>query len=104
MAVFDLPPEEAQKSARKVWKNLEILGGRQAGGLKNVMNAFNLTLGVGCTHCHVENDWASDAKPEMARTRDMLRLVGRANAALGSRGGVACYTCHRGKAEVAARP
>jgi hypothetical protein len=94
---LEVPEAERTKPARKHFKDLELLGGRNAGQLQGAMSAFNLTLGVDCAHCHDEKDWASGAKPAHRRTREMLRLVGRANAELGSRGAVTCFTCHRGK-------
>lgn len=98
-AALEVPEEARAKPARKHFKNLELLGGRNAGQLAGAMNAFNITLGVQCAHCHDEKDYASDAKPAKGRARDMIKLVGRINAELGSRGAVTCFTCHRGAIE-----
>ena len=103
IAAVAVPPElqlsddEAKQSAGKVFKNLKLLGGRKAGNLRNAMAAFTVSLGVQCTHCHVDGDFASDAKPAKERARDMLRMAARANAHIGGRGAAACWTCHRGE-------
>jgi len=84
-----------------------------------VMQAFNMALGVGCNHCHVEMAGAApnangqipiDAAPDDKQTkktaRVMMKMVGDINNTLGSQIGkpaadvvrVQCVTCHRGAA------
>ena len=68
------------------------------------------SLGVHCTFCHAENsethrpDFASDAKPEKAAARVMMRMTqdidGKYLAQLPDHGAmmkVSCGTCHRGQ-------
>jgi hypothetical protein len=98
-AAMELSAEQAGLPGHRVWRNLQLLRGRKAGQLRNVMAAFTVSLGVGCAHCHVEGDFASDAKAPKRRARDMLRMVARANAHIGGRGAASCWTCHRGRVD-----
>ena len=84
-----------------------------------VMQGFNMALGVGCNHCHVEMvgappnekgvipiDAAPDDKQTKKTARVMMRMVGQINETLGNQLGkpaseivrVQCVTCHRGSA------
>ena len=67
------------------------------------MDKWGETLGVGCDHCHVPNEWASEVKPEKETTRQMVALVNKINADLRELDlqGVSCYTCHRGEIDPA---
>ena len=83
--------------------------------LLDTMASFTRALGVRCTYCHVGEegqplssfDFPSDKKPEKAKAREMLRMVGAINGdyltKLADRRtppiSVACATCHRGVAE-----
>ena len=91
--------------AGQVFKNLKALGGLPARGLLNVMNlGYGRSLGVSCSHCHVVEDWASDAKPQKQIARDMAQMVTTINTQLlrniqnlkGPNPIVNCTTCHRG--------
>jgi len=63
-----------------------------------VMRTFAQGLGVHCEFCHVEGNFASDAKPTKQMARRMLRMVNRIDRDTfhGNRE-VWCYTCHRGQ-------
>src|SRR5438105_10773498 len=82
-----------------------------------VMQGFNMALGVACSYCHVEMvgaplnekglvpiDAAPDDKQTKKTARVMLRMVNQINDTLGSQVGkpaaevvkVQCATCHRG--------
>jgi Photosynthetic reaction centre cytochrome C subunit len=84
-----------------------------------VMQGFNMALGVQCSHCHVEMAGAApnangqipiDAAPDDKQTkktaRVMMKMVADINNTLGSQIGkpaadvvrVQCVTCHRGAA------
>ncbi|HZY62050.1 MAG TPA: c-type cytochrome [Edaphobacter sp.] len=77
--------------------------------LMATMRQFTGALGVHCNFCHEQNaqthrpDFASDAKPEKAAARVMMRMTAEINAKyltqLPDKGGmmqVSCGTCHRG--------
>jgi len=77
-----------------------------------MIDDFEDGLGVACSFCHAEQkgshklDYASDAKPEKAIARNMMRMTLKLNAryfqvhrpGLGDPGLViTCVTCHQGK-------
>jgi hypothetical protein len=71
---------------------------RQAADVQVRMNEFNLALGVECTFCHVPDKWGAEDKPQLATARGMLRMVeGIGGGLLKDRGGLTCWTCHRGQ-------
>lgn len=62
-----------------------------------VMRTFTTGLGVRCSFCHVEGDFASDQQPAKQVARRMLRMVEAINRQnFSGRPEVSCYTCHRG--------
>jgi hypothetical protein len=83
------------------------------------MNLVSDSLGVRCDYCHVQDKpdftktpsnmggwtFSSDAKPQKAKAREMMRMVvdlNRAQFAGAAR--ITCYTCHRGTTEPARLP
>jgi len=94
-----------QQPAESVFRNIKTFRGVPAGRLVRIMDqGFARSLGVSCTHCHVENLWASEVKPEKQVARDMWAMVGRINNEQlkaipnlkGTPPTVNCTTCHRG--------
>jgi hypothetical protein len=84
-----------------------------------VMQGFNMALGVACNYCHIEMvgappnekgvipiDAAPDDKQTKKTARVMMRMVGQINETLSGQLGkpasevvrVQCVTCHRGSA------
>jgi hypothetical protein len=91
--------------AKEVFENVTRLGEMPAERLVRVMEmGYARSLGVGCDHCHVPGQWASDEKPAKTAARGMIDLVGTLNGDLlpkieGLRNDtpiVNCTTCHRG--------
>jgi tetratricopeptide (TPR) repeat protein len=94
-------------------ENLQVLPKDWTGArLAPVMKGFTRSLGVRCSYCHVGEegkplstyDFASDAKPNKDRAREMWKMLGSINTHLESieRSGdrpvkVWCHTCHRGR-------
>ena len=88
-------------------KNLKVLPKdtpRQR--LLGAMQNFTRALGVQCTHCHAQGDFASDEKPEKEVARSMMKMMAnlRQNADEFLPGGrvqkTTCWTCHRGNAKI----
>jgi hypothetical protein len=77
-------------------KNLKILKPEEVRPNKG---AFRTALGVQCTHCHVQGDFASDENPKKDVARMMITMVRDVNAKFpgDAKERVTCYTCHRGK-------
>ena len=94
---------------------------RQVGAL---MQTFNTSLGVECSHCHAEDpdapaplpgqnprlDYSLNTKPEKEIARHMLRMTMEINTDArmpdedASVEKISCYTCHRGEATPAKEP
>ena len=94
-----------QEPAEAVFKDIQLMKGRTAEQLLATMEmGFSRSLGVNCTHCHDPKDWAADAKPQKAVTREMILMTREINAKLKTIEGIEsdspvanCTTCHRGK-------
>lgn len=89
------PPSAAPKGGgRPAPKNLKILKPEE---VRAAMGAFRVALGVQCTGCHVEGDFASDAKDEKDTARMMIAMTRDINSKFGDgMEHVTCFTCHRG--------
>jgi hypothetical protein len=65
---------------------------------QKIMAGFSASLGVQCTYCHVQGDFASDGNPKKEIAREMIRLMRDINYRFpDSKLHVMCYTCHRGE-------
>ena len=109
------PPEQPHHEMPKP-TNLQVLPKDiSSEDLMATMHHFTGDLGVHCTFCHAVNDqthrpdFASDAKPEKAAARVMIRMTaeidGKYLAELPDHGQmqkVGCGTCHRGQSTPAA--
>lgn len=93
--------------AEKVFKNIQWLKVIPAERLLNIMNmGYSRALGVTCTHCHVETDFASDEKRPKKAAREMAVMHRDINQKLQSmenlpvkKRAINCSTCHRGKVD-----
>lgn len=91
--------------AESVFVNIRNFRGMPAGRLLQIMTGFSASLGVGCDHCHVPGDWASETKPTKQIARDMGVMVSRLQRELlrpipglaGRTPTVTCVTCHNGR-------
>lgn len=90
-------------TADSVYKNLKYIGGFDADILPVVMDKWSISLGVSCSHCHVENQWDRDDKPEKEIARKMAELSSSINQQLNQIEGIKsekplinCATCHQG--------
>ncbi|MDP1570266.1 MAG: photosynthetic reaction center cytochrome c subunit family protein [Vicinamibacterales bacterium] len=66
--------------------------------LKRTMSVYAASLGVGCDHCHVPGDWASNAKrPKTVAGQMAAMMAGMPRHFSDARMPVLqCYTCHQG--------
>jgi Photosynthetic reaction centre cytochrome C subunit len=77
-------------------KNLKILTDEE---VRPAMGAFRAGLGVQCTYCHVQGDFASDANPKKDIARGMIVMNREINSKfLASKTQITCFTCHRAEA------
>jgi hypothetical protein len=92
------PPPPAPKNLKVLPADTEILF---------AMKTFNEALGVQCTYCHVQGDFASDANPKKEIARTMIAMLKQIDMSFPSTTGVFpggyhevdCTTCHRGQAK-----
>ena len=92
--------------AERVFKNVQWLKGVPAATFLEIMNrGYSRALGVTCTHCHVETDFASDEKRQKKAAREMQVLHSNINEQLrklqhldidADRRAINCAACHRG--------
>jgi|GEM_PF-108865 len=89
--------------AGKVYKNVQVLGDLPLGEFGRTMSEITnwIAPNESCAYCHVEGNFADDAKYTKVVARRMFQMVQQINAnwkthVAGT--GVTCYTCHRGKA------
>jgi len=83
-------------------KNLKLLA--PASDIRFIMRGFNEALGVQCTYCHVQGDFAADTNPKKEMARKMIEMVRLIDNSFPSSAGVFpegyhevdCSTCHRG--------
>jgi hypothetical protein len=79
-------------------KNLKVLPADV--DIRATMGAFRAGLGVMCTYCHVQGDFASDENPKKNIARAMIRMANDINSKFpDGKAHVSCYTCHRGAEE-----
>jgi len=85
--------------------------------LEAIMDGFKDALGVKCGHCHASQeadphklDFASDAKPEKATARKMIKMTEQINKKYFRHSDgeamiqVQCKTCHRGNTKPEIKP
>ncbi len=101
-------PTAARSWGQEAPSNIEVLNGIGAAQLTEIMEATSASLGVECTHCHVDGDYASDAVGAKRRAREMMGMViamsepGRGTFELLE--SPSCWTCHRGSTQPPIRP
>ena len=97
--------KEGKKGPPPTPKNLKVLTGESGEQVIMTMRAFRAALGVQCTYCHVQGDFASDDNPKKETARMMLMMARDINSKFpdGQRH-VTCYTCHRGATTPATEP
>jgi hypothetical protein len=94
-----------KEPAEAVFKNIRSLEGVPAGQLLARMEfGYARSLGVDCTHCHVQDQWEKEDKPQKQITRDMMEMTRSINADLlkkirdlGLDTVINCTTCHHGQ-------
>jgi hypothetical protein len=88
------PPAPPKGGARPAPKNLKLLKPEE---VRPMMASFGTALGVKCTGCHVEGDFASDDKRDKETARMMITMTRDINAKFPDGAiHVTCFTCHRG--------
>jgi len=60
------------------------------------MSVYDVTLGVGCDHCHDPADWKSDAKKPFRTVARMTRLFDLFPKYMPETARTQCFMCHKG--------
>jgi hypothetical protein len=96
------PPAPGERRQGPPPKNLKLLDPEN---LMPTMMSFKVALGVECSFCHVQGDFASDDKPTKDMARKMIVMTRSINANFpDGKIHVTCYTCHRGSTEPKTAP
>ena len=104
-----LAQEETQKKAPPAPPpaptNLKVLKVTKGAEVQQIMRTFTQGLGVQCTYCHVQANYASDENPKKAVARKMITMTQQINTQFeDSKMHVSCFTCHRGEAQPKTAP
>lgn len=92
-----LKPEDEQKPAEEVFKNIQKLKGLPAGRIPQVMALYSAAVGKDCSFCHVPNKWEADDKRNKQTAREMMTMTQDVLAKFfNGRGPIGCFTCHHG--------
>lgn len=99
-------PQPAKPKRMPEPRNLQVLK-VAPGELIGLMRSYNVALGVQCTFCHIQGNFASDDNPHKQIARRMIRMNQEINQKISNPDGtaasadvktsVSCYTCHRGE-------
>ena len=96
----DAGPQQEDKPAEQVNKNIQVLEGLPNSQLLPVMHFMRTSLGVRCDYCHVAENgkyWMDD-KVAKQSARRMIKMVADINKTnFGGQPVVTCNTCHRGQ-------
>lgn len=96
------PPAQGPRRPPPTPKNLKLLDPET---LMPTMMSFKAALGVECSFCHLQGDFASDDKPTKDMARKMIVMTRSINANFpDGKIHVTCYTCHRGSTEPKTAP
>jgi hypothetical protein len=93
--------DPAGQAPAQAYKNIQVLNELPARQLLPTMFFMRASLGVSCTHCHVDFEhFESDANRAKQTAREMMRMVAALNRDHfeGERR-VTCNTCHRGRSK-----
>ena len=92
----DRQPTDAAPSR---FRNIVVLSGMTDEQIEDTMEIWGKQVGLECTDCHVEGDYASDEKHEKETARQMYQMVQILNEQnfFKPPGRQAdCFLCHRG--------
>jgi len=99
--------EKGNQPAATLFKNVKLLGSLTGNRMMAGMQSMRANLGQKCAMCHLveQKDFASDARKEKLRARDMIRMTEEINRrTFDGRTQVTCWMCHRGNEEPEKRP
>jgi hypothetical protein len=97
--------EEVAKMEAAAPVNLKVLQVNSGSEIRQIMRSFGAGLGVQCSYCHVEGNFANDDNAKKQTARQMIRLTQKVNADFpDGKLHISCYTCHRGETQPRTAP
>ncbi len=99
-ALLTAAPQQPQAPAPPVrpFKNVQVLRDIPPSQMNPTMHLISGALGVGCTYCHIWEEWERDDKPRKQIARSMIVMTSALNrSSFGGAQVVTCYTCHQGR-------
>jgi hypothetical protein len=94
-----LPPDTWQSIAKA--HAADLSGGRQ--GLDLTMSVYSASLGVDCSHCHVDGNWSDGSRrgyQMVGRMTRMFDLIPSFFEGSARQPRTQCYMCHQGSVHV----
>jgi photosynthetic reaction center cytochrome c subunit len=92
-------------SAEHAFKNIQILKSTPADQLLPAMQFMSSSLGVQCSHCHVEGAFEKDDKKPKQQARQMMQMTFAINQNnFSGKREVTCNSCHLGSLRPTATP
>ena len=105
LAAQEKEGEKKEKAAPRPPQNLKVLKIEDPRQVGQIMRTFTAGLGVQCSYCHVQGNFASDENPKKEVARHMIQMSMDINKNFtDGKMHVTCYTCHRGEAEPKTAP
>lgn len=105
LAAQEKQENKEKKGAPRPPQNLKILKVEDPRQIGQIMRTFTAGLGVQCSYCHVQGNFASDDNPKKEIARHMIQMSMDINKNFpDGKMHVTCYTCHRGEAEPKTAP
>jgi photosynthetic reaction center cytochrome c subunit len=102
-------PQQKQKMAEDVFKNIQVLKGVPVDDFLGTMGVMSAAVGFDCSECHANAgtdkvDWAADT-PKKVTARKMVTMMAAINRDnFGGRQNVTCWSCHHGRDRPATTP
>ncbi|HEV2402140.1 MAG TPA: c-type cytochrome [Candidatus Sulfotelmatobacter sp.] len=94
------PSPMDSKTAGEYYKNIQVLKDVPASQLIPGMRYITTALGVECSYCHVQGNFAADDKQPKQTARKMMTMLFTINKNnFDGRQEVSCFTCHQGHHE-----
>jgi hypothetical protein len=94
--LIDISDADKNRPAEQVFKNIQVFKGVPAGRIANAMAGISTSLGSRCNYCHVDDDYASDAKDAKKTAREMIKMRGGIADRFSLSTSFGCFTCHHG--------
>jgi hypothetical protein len=99
--------QAAGAQAPSRFKNIQVLKGMSDAEIQRTMASWAKQLGVKCTACHVQGDFATDEMKQKKTARLMYQMVQVLNQQDFFKAGerkADCFLCHKGNELIPASP